>query len=208
MPRPSRPRRFLFARDRTALAAVFSIFVCTAGLALPVAPASAYEGTDVQITIDSPAENASVSGTVDVTYTVTAPVGTPIGRADVTFATKGHETDLTGQDCSAGCTRTASFDTTTSPLPWNSDAARWTDDGPQWFTVAVEVNGTWASEGVGVILDNHRPTVTVQGMDAGGLYPLTAHDSITISAYPTPHDGGPITGMFYVLGGTETPMKP
>lgn len=208
MPRPSRSRRFLPARGTAAIAVVVSVLLWTAGLALPAAPASAYQGTDVQIIIDSPAENATVSGTVDVTYTVTALVGTPIGRADATFAGSAQETDLTDQDCSAGCSRTASFDTTSSPLPWNGDTARWTDDGPQWFTVAVEVNGTWASEEVGVIVNNHRPTVTVQGMDADGLYPLTAHDSITISAYPAAHQGGRITGMYYILGNTETPMKP
>ena len=178
-------------------------------LALPAAvlwavpsEASTYDGVSIEII--SPTGGSTLGGAVSVTYVVTAPADAPLGRAWADFGNADAvEVDLTGRDCSAGCEQTATFDTSTAPLPISSDAARYRNDGASFFGATVNLGDVSISDSVNVVLDNQRPTVTVVGQGDGYL---TARDSVTIQVQPQARPGGTITGVFWVGGTTQTPM--
>lgn len=195
----------MFSSRRQRLFAA-SLTVALAILALaPGGPAQATTtGDGVTIELISPLAGQTLSGTVEVTYRVTAPADdTWLWSAEAWYAGKSVAIDLRGRDCSAGCLETATFDTATSPLPVNSNDVPFHTDGSHTVAASVNRGGVWFSDSVNVVIDNKRPVVTI--VDQGSGY-LTAGDSLMVKAQPQVRAGGTVTGVYWVSGTTQTLM--
>ncbi|MDO7866907.1 hypothetical protein [Nocardioides jiangxiensis] len=176
---------------------------------LVAAPADAASTLSVEII--SPADGATVTGNLTVTFRVTASAGTPIYSATATFADQKSSFSLYGADCTAGCIETATFDTTRTPDIWtqSGNVSSWEyEDGVSTFAVRADTTDNSApARATGTVqLDNKRPTVVVDGASRGGVWPLTADDSLLVRAYPSAHDGGSVQAMYLFTSSAKIPM--
>ncbi|MGE3813173.1 MAG: hypothetical protein AB7I24_16655 [Candidatus Nanopelagicales bacterium] len=93
--------------------------------------------------------------------------------------------------CTSGCTVPVSYDT--APLPESPAAMYALADGTQQITATATWSPTTTQTTASVVLDNHRPTVTLDDEIGDPSYPwgygITARDTLTVHASALPGSG-------------------
>jgi hypothetical protein len=192
---PSAPAKIIRA---IALALMATIVLCAGGAgfgqqALADTPAAP------SVTIVSPTDGGSASGTVTFTVAIDQPDAThPVTDVylEIYGATQGHvaqDIDIPAGDCAPTCQESATFDTSTLGVPTNPDPSQYLpdlSDGVAEFAATVGTSfGPTGFAQAEVDLVNHRPAFTLPDLpiDTSGSRPTWDGTSILRThALPTP----------------------